>query len=70
MTTIHAPAAVAGLDDRSETLVQFAARRLYEAELALHAARQSGVDHWIAAAADRLHDAVTNYLITETAASA
>lgn len=32
-----------------------AALRLYDAEVALHIARQSGVDRWIAAAYDRLH---------------
>jgi hypothetical protein len=35
-----------------------AARRLYDAEVALHIARQTGVDAWMRAAADRLHDAV------------
>ena len=35
-----------------------AATRLYEAEVALHHARQTGVDKWVAAAADRLHEAV------------
>jgi hypothetical protein len=35
-----------------------AARHLYDAECALHAARQSRVDEWIAAAYDRLHEAV------------
>ena len=35
-----------------------AARRLYDAEVALHIARQTGVDAWIRAAADRLHEAV------------
>lgn len=34
------------------------ASRLYDAEVALHIARQTGVDSWISAAADRLHDAV------------
>jgi hypothetical protein len=31
---------------------------LYEAETALHIARQTGVDNWIRAAADRLHEAL------------
>jgi hypothetical protein len=35
-----------------------AARRLYDAEIALHIARQSGVDAWISAAYDRLHEAI------------
>jgi hypothetical protein len=42
--------------------VQTAASRLYDAETALHAARQTQVDAWIAAAGDRLHDAVSAYL--------
>jgi hypothetical protein len=42
--------------------VQTAACRLYDAETALHAARQTHVDVWIAAAGDRLHDAVSAYL--------
>ncbi|HEY2778990.1 MAG TPA: hypothetical protein VGI77_13920 [Gaiellaceae bacterium] len=42
--------------------VQTAASRLYDAETALHAARQTHVDAWIAAAGDRLHDAVAAYL--------
>jgi len=41
-----------------------AARRLYDAEVALHIARQSGVDKWIGAAGDRLHDAVRAYRAT------
>ena len=47
--------------------VQAAARRLYDAETALHAARQTHVDAWIAAAGDRLHDAVTAYLAAAAA---
>lgn len=42
----------------SETDVQAAARRLYDAEIALHVAHQTAVDAWIAAAADGLHEAV------------
>jgi hypothetical protein len=38
------------------------ARRLYEAEWALHCAHQTGVDAWIAAASDRLHEAVCAHL--------
>jgi hypothetical protein len=44
-----------------------AARRVHEAEMALHDARGTGVDAWIAAAADRLHDALCQY--TAAAAS-
>jgi hypothetical protein len=39
-----------------------AARRLAEAECALHAARQSHVDPWIKAAADKLHEAAVAYV--------
>lgn len=42
-------------------LVATARRRLYDAETALHAARQSGVDAWVAAAYDRLHDAILEH---------
>lgn len=38
-----------------------AARALYDAEVALHAARQTQVDEWIRAASDRLHEAVLRY---------
>ena len=46
----------------AELLLEGAARRLYDAETALHAARQTQIDAWIAAAGDRLHDAVSAYL--------
>lgn len=39
-----------------------AACQLHQAELALHDAHQTRVDAWIAAAADRLHDAVVCYI--------
>jgi hypothetical protein len=42
----------------SETDVEQAAHRLYDAEVALHVAHQTAVDQWIAAAADGLHEAV------------
>jgi len=38
-----------------------AAEHLYAAEYALHAARQTGVDSWICAAADRLHEALLQF---------
>jgi hypothetical protein len=41
-----------------ETELSHAAERLYDAEIALHIARQTGVDRWINSAADRLHDAL------------
>ena len=37
------------------------ARELYEAEVALHHARQSGVDRWVGAAGDHLHIAHVRY---------
>jgi WhiB family redox-sensing transcriptional regulator len=42
-----------------------ASRRLYDAECALHVAHQSGVEAWISAANEKLHDAVTEYLDAE-----
>ena len=44
-----------------EARVLFAARRLYDAECALHAAHQTRVDDWIAAAADALHQTVLEH---------
>ena len=42
----------------TDDAVDRAACHLYDAECALHAARQSRIDAWIAAAADHLHQAV------------
>jgi hypothetical protein len=42
----------------SAVAVAAAATRLYDAEIALHIARQTGVDSWVAAAYDRLHVAI------------
>jgi hypothetical protein len=39
-----------------------ASRELYEAELALHDARSSGVDAWVSAASDHLHRALERYV--------
>jgi hypothetical protein len=47
-----------------------AARKLYEAELAVHDAHQSRVDQWISAAHDRLHTAVVRYVAAQDALSA
>jgi hypothetical protein len=49
-----------------ETRAAAAGRRLYEAEVALHSARQSHVDSWIAAASDKLHEAVVEHLAAIT----
>jgi hypothetical protein len=43
------------------------ARELYEAEVTLHDARQSGVDHWVRAASDRLHVSLVRYQRAEEA---
>ncbi len=48
------------LADRNRT-----AHSLYEAELAVHDARQSHVDTWLQAANDHLHAAVMAYLEAE-----
>ena len=45
-----------------------AATRLYDAEIALHIARQTMVDAWIAAAYDRLHVAVCEHRAALSAA--
>ena len=52
--TPQAPTSVAAIYEREAD----AARRLYDAEIALHIARQTGVDAWISAAYDRLHEAI------------
>lgn len=47
----------------SDGSVDVAARRLYQAELALHDAHTTHDDSWICAAADRLHEALEAYLV-------
>ena len=42
------------------------AAELYSAECALHAAHQTHDDAWIAAASEKLHQAVTDYLAEQT----
>jgi hypothetical protein len=44
-----------------QSLAEDAARRLYDAEVALHIARQAGVTAWISAAYDRLHEAIVDH---------
>lgn len=51
----------------SDPLVALAAEHLYAAECALHDAHQSHVDVWIAAASERLHIALAEYLAAEAA---
>lgn len=41
--------------------LETAARRMYDAEVALHIARQTRVDAWVTSAGDRLHDAIVDY---------
>jgi len=48
--------------DRLHAAVNAAARRLYDAETALHIARQTGVYAWIGAAYDRLHEAIADHI--------
>ena len=62
MNTHTNQTAVAGVKMLQGPFVEAAAQRLYDCECALHAARSTGVDEWIAAAADRLHKAVEAYL--------
>lgn len=47
-----------------------AAARLFRAEIALHDAHQTHVDCWIAAAGDRLHEALVDYLATARSTAA
>jgi hypothetical protein len=47
---------------QADARVRSAAQHVYDAECALHAARQAHVDAWIAAAADKLHDAIVEHL--------
>ena len=56
----HGPATPA--DDHNESRDTLAAHNLFEAELALHDAHQSHVEAWIAAASDKLHQAVLDHL--------
>jgi hypothetical protein len=48
--------------------VDAACRNLYDAECALHTAHQSHVDSWIAAAGERLHEAIAEHLFAARAA--
>ena len=50
------------IQDAPRQAVDAAARRLYDAEVALHIAHASHVDAWIKAASDRLHEAVVAHL--------
>jgi hypothetical protein len=70
MTTVttmtpQAPTGVTATDEREAD----AARRLYDAEIALHIARQTRVDAWISAAYDRLHEAIAAHTAAVTSAA-
>jgi hypothetical protein len=61
MNSMPAAAATDGPPSGADP-VAVAARHMYEAEVALHAARQSHVDAWVAAAYDHLHRAISEHL--------
>ncbi len=52
---------VARFDNAAVGAAHAAERRMYDAEIALHAAHQSDVGAWIAAAGDRLHEAIVEH---------
>ena len=52
----------AGASTADEDRVHATACHLYDAECALHVARQAHVDAWITAASDRLHQALADQL--------
>jgi hypothetical protein len=58
MVATDTPSVSAPTEDR----IHAAAHRLYGAEYALHIAHQSRVSEWVAAASERLHDAITEHL--------
>ena len=64
MTSTRGVAAATALTGTAEDrILSDAARALYEADYALHIARQSGVDSWVAAAYQHLHHAVGEYQV-------
>jgi hypothetical protein len=63
MTTMIAQAAPTALRAEYEA----SCLHLFRCEQALHDAHQSGVDRWISAAADRLHEAVLRQARAEAA---
>jgi len=64
-TNQGAPMVTQHLTRTDSPRVAAAAQHLYEAECALHTAHQSHVDAWIAAANDRIHEAVVEHLAAE-----
>jgi hypothetical protein len=59
--TLETSVATAAQDQRKAAIGE-AARHLYDAETALHIARQSGVGAWISAAYDRLSEAIADHV--------
>src|SRR5260370_31495277 len=59
--TVRTAVTTAPAPDRLQAAVNDAAEHLYDAEAALHIARQTGVGSWISAAYDRLHEAVAGH---------
>jgi hypothetical protein len=53
--------------EHAENRIDAAAHRLYDAEIALHIARQSQIDNWIAAAYDQLHVAIREHTVALSA---
>jgi len=69
MTTINREIATTTTTrEAADSRLEVAARRLYEAEVALHIAHQTREDAWISAAADKLHLAVVELRAAESAA--
>jgi hypothetical protein len=68
MTRTNSGIVAPSLDPTSlERRVADAARRLYDAEVALHNAHQTRVDAWISAASDKLHEAIETHLAASAA---
>jgi hypothetical protein len=58
VTTLHT---ITDATSTSPDRISLAATRLYDAEFALHAARETQVDAWVAAAYDKLHLAILEH---------
>ena len=61
MPTLTNPGVVGTRTPSNDDPIARSAGRLYDAETALHAARQTHIDTWITAANDRLHEAYEAY---------
>lgn len=60
--TVQTTVAADAQQDQRQAAISEAARHLYDAETALHIARQSGVGAWISAAYDRLSEAIADHM--------